>query len=306
MEKYMHKLNKSCVQITLQCKQHAVERTDSSFAITKLQKQYGFSFKGIFYGNKLTRMRRELAEGNLRQNSGRWFANINELRKCILEKWEELSQKDSEGDTPLHDAISKKRDDMLALLLDHAADITLTNNNGFNALHHAALRGNPRPCMQLGRRRRESRLGVRLISGADGSDSLPQTLVVNMQERMKHLKYIKVAFGLVNCEYLWICRKLKIENVQKSSKCLYLNICCQANRIWGKPVSLCYWNSFCLIKSIDLNDDYKTQWIIHWTALCVIYCLYLSIIDCVRVLSTKVMQFGNISSVQVKTLVESR
>lgn len=51
---------------------------------------------------------------------------------------------DSEGDTPLHDAISKKRDDMLTLLLDHNADIMLTNNNGFNALHHAALRGNPR------------------------------------------------------------------------------------------------------------------------------------------------------------------
>lgn len=51
---------------------------------------------------------------------------------------------DLEGDTPLHDAISKKRDDMLTLLLDHSADITLTNNNGFNALHHAALRGNPR------------------------------------------------------------------------------------------------------------------------------------------------------------------
>lgn len=51
---------------------------------------------------------------------------------------------DSEGDTPLHDAISKKRDDMLTLLIDHNADITLTNNNGFNALHHAALRGNPR------------------------------------------------------------------------------------------------------------------------------------------------------------------
>ena len=53
------------------------------------------------------------------------------------------SLQDSEGDTPLHDAISKKRDDMLALLLDHNADILLTNNNGFNALHHAALRGNP-------------------------------------------------------------------------------------------------------------------------------------------------------------------
>ncbi len=51
---------------------------------------------------------------------------------------------DSEGDTPLHDAISKKRDDMLALLLERNADIMITNNNGFNALHHAALRGNPR------------------------------------------------------------------------------------------------------------------------------------------------------------------
>ncbi len=51
---------------------------------------------------------------------------------------------DLEGDTPLHDTIAKKRDDMLTLLLDHNADIMLTNNNGFNALHHAALRGNPR------------------------------------------------------------------------------------------------------------------------------------------------------------------
>ena len=31
------------------------------------------------------------------------------------------SLQDSEGDTPLHDAISKKRDDMLSLLLDHHA-----------------------------------------------------------------------------------------------------------------------------------------------------------------------------------------
>jgi E3 ubiquitin-protein ligase mind-bomb len=60
-----------------------------------------------------------------------------------------LCEQDSEGDTPLHDAISKKRDDMLALLLDHNADIMLTNNNGFNALHHAALRGNPRYLKRL-------------------------------------------------------------------------------------------------------------------------------------------------------------
>ena len=55
-----------------------------------------------------------------------------------------LLLQDSEGDTPLHDAISKKRDDMLSLLLDHHADMMITNNNGFNAIHHAALRGNPR------------------------------------------------------------------------------------------------------------------------------------------------------------------
>ena len=56
---------------------------------------------------------------------------------------------DSEGDTPLHDAISKKRDDMLSLLLDHHADIMITNNNGFNAIHHAALRGNPRYVQEI-------------------------------------------------------------------------------------------------------------------------------------------------------------
>ena len=49
---------------------------------------------------------------------------------------------DSEGDTPLHDAISKKREDMVQLLLVAGADVTLPNNNGFNCLHHASLRGN--------------------------------------------------------------------------------------------------------------------------------------------------------------------
>ena len=33
---------------------------------------------------------------------------------------------------------------MLSVLLEASADVTITNNNGFNALHHAALRGHPR------------------------------------------------------------------------------------------------------------------------------------------------------------------
>ena len=77
---------------------------------------------------------------NLRQ-----IKEINSMNYCWYFNIIAYYLQDSEGDTPLHDAISKKRDDMLALLLDHnMADIMITNNNGFNALHHAALRGNPR------------------------------------------------------------------------------------------------------------------------------------------------------------------
>lgn len=61
--------------------------------------------------------------------------------KTLLELGCHPSLQDGEGDTPLHDTISKKRDDMLSLLLDFQADVTITNNNGFNAIHHAALRG---------------------------------------------------------------------------------------------------------------------------------------------------------------------
>uniref|UniRef100_A0A4W6C6J5 RING-type E3 ubiquitin transferase n=1 Tax=Lates calcarifer TaxID=8187 RepID=A0A4W6C6J5_LATCA len=45
--------------------------------------------------------------------------------------------------TLIRSHFSKKRDDMLSVLLEAGADVTITNNNGFNALHHAALRGNP-------------------------------------------------------------------------------------------------------------------------------------------------------------------
>nr|XP_006814876.1 PREDICTED: E3 ubiquitin-protein ligase mib1-like [Saccoglossus kowalevskii] len=63
--------------------------------------------------------------------------------KTLLDLGCHPSLQDTEGDTPLHDSISKKRDDMLTLLLERNADICIANNNGFNALHHAALRGNP-------------------------------------------------------------------------------------------------------------------------------------------------------------------
>lgn len=61
--------------------------------------------------------------------------------RTLLELGCHSSLQDGEGDTPLHDSISKKRDDMLSLLLEYNADATIANNNGFNAIHHAALRG---------------------------------------------------------------------------------------------------------------------------------------------------------------------
>ncbi|CAG7731706.1 unnamed protein product [Allacma fusca] len=54
------------------------------------------------------------------------------------------SLQDDQGETPLHLSVSKRNETILSILLDHGADVTLTNNNGFNVLHHAALRGNPR------------------------------------------------------------------------------------------------------------------------------------------------------------------
>ena len=60
------------------------------------------------------------------------------LLKCSAH----LNLCDAEGDTPIHDAISKKRDDMVELLLESNADLSICNNNAFNCVHHAALRGN--------------------------------------------------------------------------------------------------------------------------------------------------------------------
>ena len=43
----------------------------------------------------------------------------------------------------MHDAITKKNDAIIEMLLAEGhADLSTCNNNGFNSIHHAALRGN--------------------------------------------------------------------------------------------------------------------------------------------------------------------
>ena len=50
---------------------------------------------------------------------------------------------DSYGDTALHDAIGKDNEVIVDLLTDNTGvDYTLKNKRGFNAIHHAALKGN--------------------------------------------------------------------------------------------------------------------------------------------------------------------
>jgi ankyrin repeat protein len=62
--------------------------------------------------------------------------------KILLSNGAHSGIQDSDGDTPLHDAISKRRDDLINILLEYNADVATCNNNGFNSIHHSALRGN--------------------------------------------------------------------------------------------------------------------------------------------------------------------
>jgi E3 ubiquitin-protein ligase mind-bomb len=48
----------------------------------------------------------------------------------LLELGAHASLQDSEGDTPLHDAISKKRDDMIALLLEGRGSVGVADVTG--------------------------------------------------------------------------------------------------------------------------------------------------------------------------------
>ena len=63
---------------------------------------------------------------------------------CFRQSLSLFTFQDSFGDTPLHDAITKEEDEIIQLLLQFKADISVKNNKGFNCLHHAALKGSVR------------------------------------------------------------------------------------------------------------------------------------------------------------------
>jgi ankyrin repeat protein len=53
-------------------------------------------------------------------------------------------QKDNEGDTPLHDAISRKRDDLVAMLMEGGGGCIVTNNIPSSTVTAAVLNGSER------------------------------------------------------------------------------------------------------------------------------------------------------------------
>ena len=77
---------------------------------------------------------------------------------------------------------------MLTLLLDHHADMTVMNNNGFNSLHHAALRGNPR---YVGR---QTVGEVGRVTEPRGSVQLIRQCFFGFQERVDLLSFVAVFF----------------------------------------------------------------------------------------------------------------
>lgn len=83
---------------------------------------------------------------NYRKCSALHVAVINQYAQCVkvlLRHHCNVNLQDSYGDTALHDAIGKGDPDIInALCACPSVDFTLTNEQDFNVLHHAALKGN--------------------------------------------------------------------------------------------------------------------------------------------------------------------
>ncbi|XP_021361486.1 E3 ubiquitin-protein ligase MIB2-like, partial [Mizuhopecten yessoensis] len=71
------------------------------------------------------------------------YEGMNNILKVVLEKGCNPNVQDADGDTPLHDAILKRNDRGVNLLLSHPnLDAKVTNQGGFTTLQWAALKGN--------------------------------------------------------------------------------------------------------------------------------------------------------------------
>ncbi|XP_055709949.1 E3 ubiquitin-protein ligase MIB2 isoform X2 [Phlebotomus papatasi] len=70
--------------------------------------------------------------------------------KVLLEFGADVNIQDSYGDTALHDAIGKENSEVVDLLCNaQNLNLNIRNKRGFNALHHAALKGNSHGILRI-------------------------------------------------------------------------------------------------------------------------------------------------------------
>ncbi|UJR29791.1 hypothetical protein I4U23_017337 [Adineta vaga] len=90
----------------------------------------------VFFYTKITfNIHEELIEA-LAKSVCKGYLNIC---KILLLNGVHHGIQDCQGDTPLHDAISNKHDELIHLLLEYNVDTSIRNKHGFNSIHHSAL-----------------------------------------------------------------------------------------------------------------------------------------------------------------------
>lgn len=65
-----------------------------------------------------------------------------EMVKFLVKLGINLNLQDKNGDTPLHDSILIKNDKIINFLLNSNSELTILNNENFNPIQYAALKGN--------------------------------------------------------------------------------------------------------------------------------------------------------------------
>lgn len=100
-------------------------------------------YEFLSYREGFSRWRRHLRRNTRSRNSLHTASILGHLAvvRLLLDKEEDISAQDSEGETVLHLVAYKGHKEVVRLLLDKGADIKAQNNNGSTALHQAAHQG---------------------------------------------------------------------------------------------------------------------------------------------------------------------
>lgn len=100
-------------------------------------------YEFLSYREGFSRWRRHLRRNTRSRNSLHTASILGHVTvvRLLLDKEEDISAQDGEGETVLHLVAYRGHEEVVRLLLDKGADIKAQNNNGSTALHQAAYQG---------------------------------------------------------------------------------------------------------------------------------------------------------------------